>query len=125
MTNRPVGCLTWLFLAFWPLVFTPFMLTALGPVVVPSLARLAAPIVCDRGYVRSEVTTWSTPAEYDGPSDHWQLHCIDPQGATHPAPDAPTWVTLFVLIDLGVVLGLGSLAGAGLAIGLVKRILSG
>lgn len=106
-----LGCFSGLFVAFWPFVFTPFMVVALGPLIVPPMARLAAPIVCPSTYVRSTVNTWSTWGGDGESSEHWELECIDASGAAHPAADVPTWATLFAITEGAVITGLGALLG--------------
>lgn len=100
-----------MFGGFWPFVFTPFMMTALGPLIVPSMARLAAPIVCPADYVSSTVETWSTTSGDGDNSEHWELRCVDTVGTAHPAPDVPTWATLFVMSEAAVIASLGVVFG--------------
>jgi hypothetical protein len=97
--------------AFWPFVFTPLMVTALGPLMVPSMARLAAPIVCPTDYVRSTVETWTSLSSDGDNSEHWELRCVDTAGVAHPAPDVPTWGTLFAMTEASVICGLGVVFG--------------
>ena len=106
-----LGCFSGLFVAFWPFVFMPIMVIALGPLIVPSMARLAAPIVCPSTYVRSTVNTWSTTDGQGEWSEHWELECVDASGKAHPAADVPTWATLFAITEAGLITSLGSLLG--------------
>lgn len=118
---RGVGWYGGLFAAFWPFVFTPFMMTALGPLIVPPMARLAAPIVCPEDYVRSTVRTWSTSHGDDETSEHWELDCIDAAGVAHPAADVPTWATLFALTEASVITSLGLFFGVAVLRGVLRR----
>ncbi len=116
-----MGCFGVLFGGFWPLVFTPFMITALGPLIAPPIARLAAPFVCPEGYARSTVNTWSTWQGDGDSSEHWELQCVDAAGVAHAAPDTPTWATLFALTDAAVITGLGFLFVVVVLGGRVRR----
>lgn len=118
---RGLGWYGGLFAAFWPFVFTPFMMTALGPLIVPPIARLAAPIVCPEGYVRSTVKTWSTMHGEDESSEHWELQCLDVAGIAHPAADVPTWATLFALTEGVVITSLGLFFGVAVLRGALRR----
>lgn len=97
-----------LFGGFWAFVFTPLMLTALGPLVVPPMARLAAPIVCPEGYARSTVETWSSSQGDGESSEHWELRCVDAAGVEHAAPDVPTWAMLLAISEAAVIASLGA-----------------
>ena len=108
---RRLGFFGVLFGGFWPFVFTPLMVTALGPLVVPPMARLAAPVVCPTGYVRSTVATWTTSTGDGESSEHWELRCVDAAGDAHPAPDVPTWATLFAITAAAVIGSLGVVFG--------------
>jgi hypothetical protein len=84
------------FLAFWPLAFVPLMFAAVGPVMVPPTAQLAAPVVCPAGYQSSTVRNWSTPGRKENSrSDHYELSCVLADGSQQPASGMATGFTLF------------------------------
>lgn len=98
---RPVGCLGKLigcgFIAFWPLAFVPLLFATVGPVIVPSTARLAAPVVCPLGHQSSTVRNWSGDSGRPGNSrtDHWALDCVLADGTRQQASGVATGATLF------------------------------
>ena len=116
-----LGCFGVLFGGFWPLVFTPFMVATLGPLIVPSIAQLAAPFACPAGYVRSTVKTWQTWQGDGDSSEHWELQCTDAAGAARPAPGTATWSTLFALTDAAVITGFGGVFGLIVVGGALRR----
>lgn len=107
MSKRRIGIII-AFVAMIP--FSGLMFMMLGPVIVPSVGTLGASAACPAGYVGAYVKTWRS---FDGrnSSDHWELECSMPNGATVPADGGTSYGILFATAA-GTVTVLGAMVGA-------------
>jgi hypothetical protein len=62
----------------------------LAPTCFGGLGRSTAPVACPKGYDHSFTKTWST-VNGATESEHWELHCVMPDGSDQAAS---SWVAI-------------------------------
>ena len=71
-------------------VFVAGFGAGLAPTCIGALGRSTGPVVCPKGYDHSFTKTWST-VQGATEGEHWEVHCVMPDGSDQPAS---SWVAV-------------------------------